>query len=99
MKAGVFLRQWRVYDHPLQGWEGATICGELSDIVKGEGAGTTNGGMGNGSVNDYVETLLFEARTSGVGVVLYLCAVPSIRKGETIASVGVLARGEGAIQR
>jgi predicted deacylase len=51
-----------------------------------------NTGMKIGYVTDYVGKLLFEARAKESGVLLYVRAVPSINKGETIASVGVIGR-------
>jgi uncharacterized protein len=43
-----------------------------------------------GYVTDYVGQLLFDARAKEAGVLLYVRAVPTINKGETIASVGVI---------
>ena len=48
-------------------------------------------GMRVGYVTDYVGKTIFEARASAAGVVLYICAVPSMIKGATIANVGVVA--------
>jgi len=48
-------------------------------------------GMKVGYVTDYVGKTIFEARASAAGVVLYICAVPSMTKGATIANVGVVA--------
>jgi hypothetical protein len=42
-----------------------------------------------GYVTDYVGRPLIEARAPEAGVVLYIRAVPSLVKGETIASIGV----------
>ena len=47
-------------------------------------------GMKIGYVTDYVGTLLYEARAKEAGVLLYLRAVPTINKGEAIASIGVV---------
>ena len=44
-----------------------------------------------GYVTDYVGKTIFEARASAAGVVLYVCAVPSMTKGATIANIGVVA--------
>jgi hypothetical protein len=52
-------------------------------------------GMKIGHVTDYVGKTTFEAVSPVAGVVLYLCAVPSMKKGATIANVGVVARSEG----
>jgi hypothetical protein len=48
-------------------------------------------GMQVGYVTDFVGRKVFEARASVAGVVLYVCAVPSMKKGDTIANVGVVA--------
>jgi uncharacterized protein len=45
-----------------------------------------------GYVTDYLNTPIFEARAPVAGVVLYICAVPSMTKGGTIANIGVVAR-------
>ncbi len=47
-------------------------------------------GMKIGYVTDYVGKLLFEPRAKESGVVLYVRAVPTINKGEPIASIGVV---------
>jgi predicted deacylase len=44
-----------------------------------------------GFVTDFVGRTIFEARAPAAGVVLYICSVPSMKKGETIANVGVVA--------
>jgi predicted deacylase len=49
-------------------------------------------GMKVGYVTDYVGKVIFEARAPVAGIVLYVCAVPSMIKGATIASIGVVAR-------
>src|SRR5437667_7642240 len=49
-------------------------------------------GMKVGYVTDYLGKVIFEARAPVAGVVLYICAVPSMTKGATIANVGVVAR-------
>jgi predicted deacylase len=49
-------------------------------------------GMKVGYVTDYLGNVVFEARAPAAGVVLYVCAVPSMVKGATIANVGVVAR-------
>lgn len=48
-------------------------------------------GMRLGYVTDYVGKRIFEARAPQAGIVLYVCAVPSMKKGDTIANVGVIA--------
>ena len=49
-------------------------------------------GMKIGYVTDYFGNVSFEARAPVAGIVLYLCAVPSMTKGATIANIGVVAR-------
>jgi predicted deacylase len=48
-------------------------------------------GMKIGYVTDYVGKTVLEARAPDSGVVLYICAVPSMKKGDTIANIGVVA--------
>jgi predicted deacylase len=48
-------------------------------------------GMRLGYVTDYVGKRIFEARAPSAGIVLYVCSVPSMKKGDTIANVGVVA--------
>lgn len=49
-------------------------------------------GMKVGYVTDYVGQPIFEARAAEAGVVLYIRAVPSMTKGETIASIGIISK-------
>lgn len=49
-------------------------------------------GMRVGYVTDYLGKTIFEARAPVTGVVLYICSVPSMVKGATIANVGVVAK-------
>jgi predicted deacylase len=49
-------------------------------------------GMKVGYVTDYLGKVIFEARAPVAGVVLYVCAVPSMTKGGTIANIGVVAK-------
>jgi predicted deacylase len=44
-----------------------------------------------GYVTDFVGRKIFEARAPAAGVILYICAVPSMKKGDTIANVGTIA--------
>jgi predicted deacylase len=45
-------------------------------------------GMKVGYVTDYFGNTIVEARAPAAGVVLYICSVPSMKKGDTIANVG-----------
>jgi uncharacterized protein len=49
-------------------------------------------GMKVGYVTDYVGKVVFEARAPIAGIVLYVCAVPSMTKGATIANIGSVVR-------
>ncbi len=44
-----------------------------------------------GIVTDALGRTVFEARAPASGVVLYICAVPSMKKGDTVANIGVVA--------
>jgi predicted deacylase len=44
-----------------------------------------------GHVTDYTGNTTFVARAPAAGVVLYVCAVPSMTKGATVANIGVIA--------
>lgn len=48
-------------------------------------------GMKIGYVTDFVGRRIFEASAPASGVVLYICAVPSMKKGDTVANIGVVA--------
>ena len=50
-------------------------------------------GMKVGYVTDYLGKVVFEARAPVAGVVLYVCAVPSMLKDSTIANIGVVPQG------
>jgi hypothetical protein len=45
-------------------------------------------GMKIGYVTDYFGKTIFEARAPAAGVVLYICGVPSMKKGDTVANIG-----------
>ena len=49
-------------------------------------------GMKVGYVTDYLGKVVFEARAPVAGVILYICAVPSMTKDATIANVGVVVK-------
>jgi predicted deacylase len=48
-------------------------------------------GMKVGYVTDYFGATVEEAHSPSAGVVLYICAVPSMKKGDAIAFIGVVA--------
>ena len=83
-----------VIEHPVWIEKVVTVSSEQTGIfyplVK---RGTyVEQGMKIGYVTDYLGRVIFEARASVAGVVLYVCAVPSMTKGATIANIGVVMR-------
>ena len=44
-----------------------------------------------GDVTDYFGKVIFEAHAPVSGVILHICAVPSMKKGDNIADIGVIA--------
>jgi predicted deacylase len=83
-----------VIEHPVWIEKVVTIASEQTGmfypLVK-RGAYVEQG-MKVGYVTDYLGKVVFEARAPVAGVVLYVCAVPSMTKGATIANIGVVAR-------
>ena len=49
-------------------------------------------GMKIGYVTDYFGNTIYEAEAPAAGVILYICAVPSMKKGDTVANVGEITR-------
>lgn len=45
-----------------------------------------------GYVSDYFGNITYEARAPVAGIILYICAVPSMTKGATIANIGTVQR-------
>jgi uncharacterized protein len=41
-----------------------------------------------GTVTDYFGKTIYEAHAPAAGVVLYICSVPSMKKGDTVANIG-----------
>ena len=83
-----------VVQHPVWIERIATLASEQTGIfyplVK---RGTyVEQGMKVGYVTDYFGNVSFEARAPVAGIVLYICAVPSMTKGATIANIGVVMR-------
>jgi predicted deacylase len=48
-------------------------------------------GMKIGYVTDFYGKVIYEAISPSAGVVLYICAVPSMKKGDTVANIGEIA--------
>jgi len=85
--------QYKPVENPVWIARVATVTSDLRGIfypsVK---RGTYVGkGMRLGYVTDFYGNPVFEARAPESGVVLYICAVPSMDKGATIANIGVVA--------
>jgi predicted deacylase len=49
-------------------------------------------GMKIGYVTDYFGRTIYEAHAPAAGVVLYICAVPSMKKGNTVANIGEITK-------
>jgi len=49
-------------------------------------------GMKVGYVTDYFGNTIYEAHAPAAGVVLYICSVPTMKKGDTIANVGEVTK-------
>jgi hypothetical protein len=80
-------------DHPVWIESVRTVSSEATGIfypLAARGSYVAEGGI-LGYVTDYLGRKAFEARAPAAGVVLYICAVPSMRKGDTVANVGVVA--------
>ncbi len=45
-----------------------------------------------GYVTDYFGKTIFEAKAPVSGVVLYICAVPSMKKDDTVANIGEVVK-------
>lgn len=44
-----------------------------------------------GDVTDYYGKVIFEARAPFSGIVLHICSVPSMNKGDSLATIGIIA--------
>jgi predicted deacylase len=81
-------------EHPVWFEKVATLASEQTGIFYPSVKRGTYVDQGTkvGYVTDYLGNVIFEARAPVAGVVLYVCAVPSMTKGATIANVGVVAK-------
>jgi hypothetical protein len=61
----------------------------LADISYIDSSGV--GELVIGCVTDYFGKLIFEARAPVSGVILHINAVPSLKKGDNIANIGLIA--------
>jgi hypothetical protein len=44
-----------------------------------------------GLLTDYLGKTIAEPRATATGVILYVAALPSMKKGDTVANIGVVA--------
>jgi predicted deacylase len=81
-------------EHPVWFEKVATLASEQTGIFYPSVKRGTYVEQGTkvGYVTDYLGKVIFAARAPVAGVVLYVCAVPSMTKGATIANIGVVAR-------
>src|SRR5215471_15389401 len=49
-------------------------------------------GMKIGYVTDYFGKTIYEAHAPAAGVILYICGVPSMKKGDTVANIGEITK-------
>ena len=54
-------------------------------------SGYVEAGMKLGYVTDYFGKTIYVARAPVAGIILHVCAVPSMKKGDNIANIGVVA--------
>ncbi len=80
-------------DHPVWIEKVVTISSDHSGIFypRVDRGDYVEAGMKIGYVTDYLGKTVLEARSPATGVVLYVAALPSMKKGETIANIGVVA--------
>jgi hypothetical protein len=45
-----------------------------------------------GYVTDYFGNVIEEVHSPAAGVVLYICGVPSMKKGDTVANIGEVGK-------
>ncbi|MBI2835027.1 MAG: succinylglutamate desuccinylase/aspartoacylase family protein [Acidobacteria bacterium] len=92
---GIMRGQPSSVEHPVWVHRVAAVVSEATGIfyalVK-RGAFVAKD-MKIGYVTDYLGKVIFEARAPEAGIVLYIRAVPSMTKGESIANIGVLRAG------
>jgi predicted deacylase len=83
-----------VVEHPVWIDKVVTVASEQTGIFYSTVKRGTyvEQGMKIGYVTDYLGKVTFEARAPVAGIVLYVCAVPSMTKGATIANIGVVAK-------
>jgi len=83
-----------VVEHPVWIEKVVTLASEQTGIFYPQVKRGTyvQQGMKVGYVTDYFGKTIFAARAPVSGIVLYVCAVPSMAKGATIANIGVVVQ-------
>jgi hypothetical protein len=80
-------------EHPVWIERVATLTSDHSGIFypKVERGDYVEAGAKLGYVTDYLGRTILEPRSPATGVVLFVAALPSMKKGDTIANIGVVA--------
>jgi len=80
-------------EHPVWIEKVVTLSSDHSGIFypKVDRGDYVETGMKIGTLTDYLGKTIFEAKAPATGVLLYIAALPSMRRGDTIANIGVVA--------
>ena len=80
-------------EHPVWIEKVVTLSSDHSGIFypKVDRGDYVEAGMRLGILTDYLGKTLSEPKAPATGVILYVAALPSMRKGDTIANVGIVA--------
>jgi predicted deacylase len=80
-------------EHPVWFEKVVDVSGEQAGIFYplAQRGSYVEAGMKLGYVTDYFDHTIYEVRAPVSGVLLHICAVPSMKKGDNIASIGVVA--------
>ena len=80
-------------EHPVWIERVATLTSDHSGIFypKVERGDYVEAGAKLGYVTDYLGRTILEPRSPATGVILFVAALPSMKKGDTIANIGVVA--------
>jgi uncharacterized protein len=92
-----FLKMLPGTPHPIEHPVWIKALGEVTSPVDGifyplvKRDSYVEAGRKLGDVTDYFGKVIFEAHAPVSGVILHICAVPSMKKGDNIANIGVVA--------
>jgi uncharacterized protein len=80
-------------EHPVWIEKVVTLSSDHSGIFypKVDRGDYVETGMKIGTLTDYLGKTIFEAKAPATGVLLYIAALPSMRRGDIIANIGVVA--------